>query len=360
MNKEYWFFRLKDDFFFKDKNIRKMKRMPNSVGCEYIVILLELYCLSLENGGVYEADHNVYGEVDFTAIAADIQHQDISLVRMAVEHLIAVGLIEVTDEEDFVSFKFPQVVNSFAKSSEAADKKRLAYNEKHKLSEPKTKAETPQGRGREKNVTISEQEYREFCRAYEDAEKIIDIYSLRKLPESVNDFDELCKMAEIIGKPRQSAEATKQILAQVKKAKSKIYKGVFSNVALTQSEWDRLQRMYADPKGLVDVVSQRLYAKPEQDSGRHYAFCLKVGKEDAWMTLGEKMKEKKQEDQAKEEAHTKEAQKIYNRYRSEADAGFEPPKEIKEILGEEAYEKLREIAQAAWERERESEGKRDR
>ena len=64
MNKEYWFFRLKDDFFFKDKNIRKMKRMPNSVGCEYIVILLELYCLSLENGGVYEADHNVYGEVD--------------------------------------------------------------------------------------------------------------------------------------------------------------------------------------------------------------------------------------------------------------------------------------------------------
>ena len=72
------------------------------------------------------------------------------------------------------------------------------------------------------------------------------------------------------------------------------------------------------------------------------------------------MKEKKQEDQAKEEAHTKEQQKIYNRYRSEADAGFEPPKEIKEILGEEAYEKLREIAQAAWERERESEGKRNR
>lgn len=353
MNKEYWFFRLKENFFFKDKNIRKMKRMPNSVGYEYIVILLELYCLSLENGGVYEADHNAYGEVDFTAIASDIQHQDVSIVRMAVEHLIATGLIEVTDEEGFARFQFPQVVNSFARSSEAADKKRLEYNRKHVLSKPVGKEEE-QGRGKKKNVKISEPQYQTLCLAYEDADKIIDIYSLRKLPETEDDFSEICKMAAIIGKTKEGSSLAVDILPQAKKTESSAYRGVFGNVELTKTEWERLKRMYADPKGIVDTVSQRLYAKPEQDSHRHYAFCLKIGKEDGWKTLGEKMIEQKQAETEKQERHTKEQQKIYRRYKTEAEAGFEPPDAVKEILGEEIYQELREIAEIAFKREQET------
>ena len=349
-NKEYWFFRLKEDFFFKDKNIRKMKRMPNSVGFEYIVILLELYCLSLGNGGVYEADYNQYGEVDYNAIAADIQHQDISLVRMAVEHLIAVGLIEIYEGDGFSCFNFPQVVNSFAKSSTDADRKRLAYNQGKELSESEqqTEMQLPEGRGTRKNVFLTEEEYRMFCSAYEDAERIIDIYSVRKVPGTAEDLSELLKIAKIIGKEKPGQEKLEKVL---KEKSTNTYSGVFRNVKLSEEEWRKLQRMYAEPEKLVDVVSQRIYAKPEKDSGRHYAFCLKIGRDDKWKTLGEKMKEEQEQVENQRQQQTKEMQKIYRRYRTEAEAGFDPPKEIIETLGGEIYSELKEIAQAAFQKQ---------
>ncbi len=348
-NKEYWFFRLKEDFFFKDKNIRKMKRMPNSVGFEYIVILLELYCLSIGNGGVYEADYNQYGEVDYNAIAADIQHQDISLVRMAVEHLIAVGLIETYDGDGFSYFNFPQVVNSFAKSSTDADRKRFEYNKEKSLPKPEQQMEMrlPDGKGTRKNVFLTEEEYRTFCSAYEDAERIIDIYSMRKIPGTSEDLSELFKIAKVIGRAKPGQEAIENVLKEA----ANTYRGVFKNVRLSEEEWKKLQRMYAEPEKLVDVVSQRIYANPEKDSGHHYAFCLKIGRDDKWKTLGEKMKEEQMRAEDKRQNQTKEMQKIYRRYRTEAEAGFDPPKEIIETLGEEIYSELKEIAQAAFQKQ---------
>lgn len=348
-NKEYWFFRLKEDFFFKDKNIRKMKRMPNSVGFEYIVILLELYCLSIGNGGVYEADYNQYGEVDYNAIAADIQHQDISLVRMAVEHLIAVGLIETYDGDGFSYFNFPQVVNSFAKSSTDADRKRFEYNKEKSLPKPEQQMEMslPEGKGTMKNVFLTEEEYRAFCSAYEDAERIMDIYSMRKVPGTSEDLSELFKIAKVIGRAKPGQVELEKVL----KEGTNTYSGVFRNVSLSKEEWEKLQRMYAEPEKLVDVVSQRIYAKPEKDSGHHYAFCLKIGRDDKWKTLGEKMKEEQMQAEDKRQKRTKEMQKIYRRYRTEAEAGFDPPKEIIETLGEEIYNELMEIAQAAFKKQ---------
>ncbi len=349
-NKEYWFFRLKEDFFFKDRNVRRMKQMPNSVGFEYIVILLELYCLSLENGGVYEADHDQYGEINYKAITLDIQHEDAKLVRMAIEHLIAVGLIETYDEDEFSRFCFPQVVNSFARSSTDADRKRFEYNKEKELPEPpkqQTEMRLPEGKGTRKNVFLTEEEYRTFCSAYEDADRIIDIYSVRKVPGTAEDLSELFKIAKIIGREKPGQEKLEKVLKEA----ANTYSGVFKNVKISEEEWKKLQRMYAEPEKLVDVVSQRIYANPEKDSGRHYAFCLKIGRDDHWKTLGEKMKEEQTQAEEKKLEQTKEMQKIYRRYRTEAEAGFDPPKEIIETLGEEIYSELKEIAQAAFQKQ---------
>lgn len=359
-NKEYWFFRLKEDFFFEDRNIRRMKQMPGSIGFEYIVILLELYCLSAKNGGVYEADHNQYGEVNYKAIALDIQHEDAKIVRMAVEHLIAVGLIETYGEDDFSRFHFPQVINSFAKSSVYADKKRMKYqNQKEEAlpgPKPQTKKSVQEGRGSMKNVYLSEEEYQALCRTYEDAERIINIYSVRKTAGNADDFSEVIKYAKKCGNARLEEDKAQAVLREArrkapKEPQSTVYQGVFANVNLSEEEWERLQRMYAEPKKLVDVVSQRIHARPEGDSGYHYAFCQKIGKEDGYKTLGEKKREEAEEAEEEQKRQDAKLQKIYQMCLAEAKLGCAPSEEVIKILGAKAYHELKEIADAAYEKE---------
>lgn len=46
----YGYFRF-PKWFFDDMEILRLDTLPANVGYEYIVILLKIYCLSVENGG---------------------------------------------------------------------------------------------------------------------------------------------------------------------------------------------------------------------------------------------------------------------------------------------------------------------
>lgn len=66
----YFYFRFHKDFFTNEK-IRNMKHVP-MYGYIFIVIYLELCCLSVENNGFLKIDKTVQGKPYILDLAKDI------------------------------------------------------------------------------------------------------------------------------------------------------------------------------------------------------------------------------------------------------------------------------------------------
>lgn len=300
----YWYFRF-TDHFFDDLEILRMENLPANAGYEYIVILLKLYCLSTRSGGFVKIRTSFGGQIDYTLLSDALRHKSRETVYAAVSYFISVGLIQIMEAVDFTTFFAPGVKNNIGKSSKDADKRReqrLDQDKKaetHALPDPKVNTVTL---GKFANVILNENELQAFRHEFANASKLIEklsVYKQANPDKQVDDYAVLCRWAETKGirKEEENPAATKSA------ADIAVPTGVFNNVSLSPAEWDKICRKFADPHGLVDYISQRLHEEGYKMPS-HYAFAIKVGKEDHWMTLAEKIKQesKRKENQEKFDA----------------------------------------------------------
>lgn len=306
----YWYFRFSDRFF-DDLEILRLQRLPGNAGYEYIVILLKMYCLSTHNGGSIKIRTFYTGGIDYRLIADAIRHDDVETVKAAINYFMEVELLQVLEAVDYTTLVAPGVQNNIGMSSKEADRRReLRELEKQKaevqeqLPIPQPQEQTlPEQSEDEKrfsyglfrNISLTPLQLEEISKKYENADKLINELSVYKnmhpeKAETINDYDTLCKIAKSKGVLRETIDV-------------EIPKGIFNNIVLSKKEWEKLTRIFADPRGLVDYISQRIYAEGYTFPS-HYAFAMKVGREDHWMTLGEKLKleEKRNENKAKYDA----------------------------------------------------------
>lgn len=349
----YWYFRFTDRFF-DDLEILRLQNLPGNAGYEYIVILLKLYCLSTSTAGCIKIRTSYTGGIDFRLIADAIHHKDVETVKVAIMYFIEVGLLQIVESVDYTTFFAPQVQNNIGRASEDADRKRRERNLKSE-SESEQKASLPTQSnvlptskektykyGLTRNIELSPAEVQRLSNVYENASAIVNEASNLKEIKSnkVNgksDIEIIREIAQKLGVKRENEVS-----------ESDVPTGIFNNVKISKAEWERLCKEFADPRGLVDYISQRIYAANYKMSS-DFAFALKVGHEDGWQTLGEKLREEEEKKEAQAAEAEKKKERRYKQYLNEAKIGVRPSKEVLELLGEDVYQELMKIAEDAYE-----------
>lgn len=125
-NKKYFWLKLKEDFF-RDKRIKKLRRIAG--GDTYTIIYLKLQLLSLKNNGalIYEGVEPTLEE----ELALEID-EDENNVKVALAFMFTNGLIEETDPNHFVMTETIKCIGSESSSAERVRKHRelKAQNQK--------------------------------------------------------------------------------------------------------------------------------------------------------------------------------------------------------------------------------------
>ena len=118
MAKKYFWLKLKNDFF-RDKRIKKLRRIAG--GDTYTIIYLKLQLLSLENNGVliYEGVEDSLEE----ELALEID-EEIDNVKITLSFLFSNGLIEETKPNHFVMIQTIKCIGSESSSAERVRKHR--------------------------------------------------------------------------------------------------------------------------------------------------------------------------------------------------------------------------------------------
>ena len=103
VNKKYYWFKFKDDFF-RDKKIKKLRKIAG--GDTYTIIYLEMQLLSLQNGGVliFEGVEETFAE----ELALEL-NEDVDNVKVTLMFLMKNGLIEETETDHFI---LPETINN--------------------------------------------------------------------------------------------------------------------------------------------------------------------------------------------------------------------------------------------------------
>ena len=134
MAKKYYWLKLKDDFF-RDKKIKKLRKIAG--GDTYTIIYLKMQLLSLKNSGalIFEGVEDNFAE----EVALDID-EDVDNVKVTMAFLINNGLIEETEQDHFVMTETIKCIGSESSSAERVRKHREIKKEKEeqlKLEEQK-------------------------------------------------------------------------------------------------------------------------------------------------------------------------------------------------------------------------------
>ena len=103
VNKKYYWFKFKDDFF-RDKKIKKLRKIAG--GDTYTIIYLEMQLLSLQNGGVliFEGVEETFAE----ELALELD-EDVDNVKVTLMFLMKNGLIEETEADHYI---LPETINN--------------------------------------------------------------------------------------------------------------------------------------------------------------------------------------------------------------------------------------------------------
>jgi predicted phage replisome organizer len=103
VNKKYYWFKFKDDFF-RDKKIKKLRKIAG--GDTYTIIYLEMQLLSLQNGGVliFEGVEETFAE----ELALELD-EDVENVKVTLMFLMKNGLIEETEADHYI---LPETINN--------------------------------------------------------------------------------------------------------------------------------------------------------------------------------------------------------------------------------------------------------
>ena len=125
-NKKYYWLKLKTDFF-KDKAIKKLRRIAG--GDTYTVIYLKLQLLSLENEGVLEFE-NLLEDTFVEELALEID-EDVENIKMTLAYLERCGLIEcLVDNKEYL---LPQAAESIGTETQGAERVRKFRENKKML-----------------------------------------------------------------------------------------------------------------------------------------------------------------------------------------------------------------------------------
>lgn len=117
-NKKFFWLKLKEDFF-RDKRIKKLRRIAG--GDTYTIIYLKLQLLSLKHNGalIYEGIEPTLEE----ELALEIDEDDDN-VKVALAFMFQNGLIEETDPNHFIMTETIQCIGSESSSAERVRKHR--------------------------------------------------------------------------------------------------------------------------------------------------------------------------------------------------------------------------------------------
>ena len=122
MAKKYFWLKLKDDFF-RDKRIKKLRKIAG--GDTFTIIYLKLQLLSLKNNGTL-----IYEEIEETLeeeLALEID-EDVDNVKVTLAFLFGNGLLEETDQNHYVMTETIQCIGSETASAERVRKHRELKN----------------------------------------------------------------------------------------------------------------------------------------------------------------------------------------------------------------------------------------
>ena len=126
MSKKYYWLKLKDDFF-RDKKIKKLRRIAG--GDTYTIIYLKMQLLSLTNDGVlvFEGVEDSFAE----EIALEID-EDIENVKVTMAFLMSNGLLEETEQDHYVMIETLKCIGKESESAERVRKHRKIQQERRK------------------------------------------------------------------------------------------------------------------------------------------------------------------------------------------------------------------------------------
>lgn len=132
-NKKFFWLKLKEDFF-RDKRIKKLRRIAG--GDTYTIIYLKLQLLSLKHNGalIYEGIEPTLEE----ELALEIDEDDDN-VKVALAFMFQNGLIEETDPNHFIMTETIQCIGSESASAERVRKHRELKAQKQQALQCNTK-----------------------------------------------------------------------------------------------------------------------------------------------------------------------------------------------------------------------------
>ncbi len=118
MNKRYYWFKLKDDFFLS-KEIKIIRKLPS--GAEIIIILLKLQLYSLKTNGIIEIDGVCETIEEEISILID---EDTKMIKLALAALKRFSLIDVIDKNDIKMLLHDDLIGSETASTIRSRKSR--------------------------------------------------------------------------------------------------------------------------------------------------------------------------------------------------------------------------------------------
>lgn len=126
MAKKFYWLKLKEDFF-RDKRIKKLRRIAG--GDTYTVIYLKLQLLSLKNNGtlIYEGIEDNFAE----EMALEID-EDVDNVKVTIAFLQANGLLDEIEQDHYIMTETIKCIGSESESAARVRKHRELKEQKQK------------------------------------------------------------------------------------------------------------------------------------------------------------------------------------------------------------------------------------
>lgn len=125
MSKRFYWLKLQENFF-SDPKIKKLRRIAG--GDTFTIIYLKMQLLSVKSGGILSYTGI---EETFEDELSLIMDEDVDNIRLTVSYLISQGLMEQSDDGNFL---LPQAAESIGSESESKERVR-AYRERKLLRE---------------------------------------------------------------------------------------------------------------------------------------------------------------------------------------------------------------------------------
>lgn len=126
-NKVYYWFKLKEDFFYS-KELKIIRKMPS--GAEIIIVLLKMQLLSLSKGGIIEIDNLCDTVEEELSILID---EDEKIIKLALITLNKFSLIYEIDGKDIQMLMHEDLVGQETDSTIRSRKSRALKNEQKNI-----------------------------------------------------------------------------------------------------------------------------------------------------------------------------------------------------------------------------------